>query len=209
MSRIIFAVIAIFMVTIVYANQRAITDTGEEVILNSDGTWVFTNESKLGEEVIKTNKSDFKKPASSTFLLKSTKNNSAFWINANTWTFKKATDTAAAEYDLQLKNNDLFGLVITEAISVPVESLTKIALTNAKDVAPDMEVLEKEYRYVNGLKVIYMEMAGTLQGMKITYLGYYYSNESGATQFLIYTGTNLVDKYKEEITDFLNGLDVQ
>ena len=54
-----------------------------------------------------------------------------------------------------------------------------------------------------------MEMKGTTQGIKFMYLGYYYSDDSGSTQFITYTGSNLVNKYKLEIYDFLNGLEVQ
>lgn len=161
---------------------------------------------KTKEKAINTNKTKFKKPESSEFILKSKNNNSAFWIDTDKWSFKKATGNTDAEYELELKGNDLYGMVITEAIHIPVESLTDVALTNARSAAPDAVITEKEYRYVNGNKVIYMEMSGTIQGMKITYLGYYYSDSSGSTQFLTYTGSNLVGKYKTEITDLLNGL---
>lgn len=209
MSRLIIFIISILLATTVYAGQKAITDTGDEVILNSDGTWKYANNSKSTEREIKTNKAKFKKPSSSSFLLKSTKNNSAYWINTNKWSFKKGTSNSDAEYEFQLKDQDLYGMVIAEGVQIPVESLTDIALTNAKSVAPDIEITKKEYRYVNGNKVIYMEMSGTMQGIKLTYFGHYYSDAAGSTQLLAYTGTNLANKYKAEISGFLNGLVVQ
>lgn len=54
-----------------------------------------------------------------------------------------------------------------------------------------------------------MEMTGTISGVKFIYLGYYYSNYSGATQFIAYTGANLVKKSQTEINNFLNGLVIQ
>jgi len=209
MPRLMVIVIILLLATTGYATQKAITDTGEEVILNSDGTWIFTNNPKSKEKAINTNETEFKRPDSSTFLLKSTNNNSAFWVNTNKWSFKKATGNTEAEYELELKGNDLYGMVITEAIDIPVESLTDIVLTNAKSAAPDIEITEREYRYVNGNKVIYMVMSGTMQGIKVTFLGYYYSDASGSTQLLTYTGSNLVGKHKTEITDFLNGLSLK
>jgi len=65
-SRIIVTVIAIFMATIVCADQKAITDTVEEVIVNGDSTWVFANKCENTEKAIK--KMEYKKPGSSTFL---------------------------------------------------------------------------------------------------------------------------------------------
>ena len=52
-------------------------------------------------------------------------------------------------------------------------------------------------------------MDGTIQGIKFSYFGYYYSDKSGSTQLLAYTASNLADKYKIEIENFLNGLSIQ
>ncbi len=203
----LYAILLILLATTIYASQKAITDTGEEIIIYSDGTWKYPNNSRQNAGPIKFNKNTFRRPKAASFLLKSKTNNSAYWINTHKWSFSKAKDkTEAAEYKFQLKGKDLYGMAITEEIEIPIQSLTDIAFSNAKDAASDIKLLKKEFRTVNGKKVIYMEMGGTLQGMKITYLGYYYSDASGTTQFLTYTGTNLVGKYKSEITGFLNGL---
>ena len=189
-----------------HAGQKAITDSGEEVTLNSDGTWAYANNAPKAAQKIETNKSKFEKSKDSTFLLKSTKNNSAFWINALNWSFAKTQGDAAYEYQFQLKGKDLYGMAITEGIEIPLESLADLALTNARSAAPDAKIIMKEYRVVNGKKVIYMEIKATVKGIDFTYRGYYYSNSSGSTQLVTYTATNAVAKYKSEINDFLNGL---
>ncbi len=205
----LFVAILLLLAATSYASQKAITDTGEEVILNSDGTWEYSDSAQKATDIIKTNKTKFKRPRDSSFLLKSTKNNSAYWINTDKWFFEKAKNNTAAEYEFQLKGKDLYGMAITEGAEIPIESLANIALSNARTIAPDVKSVKQEFRIVNGKKVIYMEMKGTLQGMKVTYLGYYYSDASGATQLITYTTTKLVDKYKSEINDFLNGLVTQ
>lgn len=211
MPKLLVAVILLFITAIAHADQKAITDTGQVVILKGDGTWSFVDDSTIIDKAIHTNKTRFKKPDGSTFLLKSTRNDTAFWIDPNIWGFKKATTNISAEYELQLKGADLYGAIIAEGIQVPIDNLADIALLNAQNIAPDMEVTQKEYRHVNGKKVIYMVMNGTttMQGIKITYLGYYYSNSSGSTQIVAMTSSNLVSKYKAEINDFLNGLVVK
>lgn len=188
-----------------FASQSAITDTGEEVILYSDGTWKYANSENEAANTIETNPATFNKPEASSFKLKSTKNNSVYWINTDKWTFTKKVDNPAAEYEFQLKGKDLYGMAITEEAVIPVESLVNIALENARDAAPDMRIVKQEYRVVNGKKVIYMIMTGSLQGMNVAYHGYYSSDTSGTTQLIVYTTTNLVDKYHTEIIDFLNG----
>ena len=189
------------------ASQKAITDTGEEVILNDDGTWEYSDNTKTN--IIETNTNPFIKPDNSHFLLKSKKNNSAYWINTDKWSFGKDTSSPDKEYSFQLKGKDLYGVSIAEAVQVPVESLVEIAFSNAQNAAADAKIVKKEYRIVNGKKIIYMEMNGTLKGIKFSYLGYYYSDPSGSTQFLVYTAANLVNQFRSEINDFLNGLDTQ
>ena len=188
--------------TISYADQKAITDTGEEIFIYSDGTWKYIN-----------NKNVFNKPDDSSFLVKSKKNKSAFWINTKKWSFSKnKSHDEDKEYDFRLKGKDLYGMAITEEIEVPLEILPDIALSNAQEAegaGADIKILKREYRTVNGKKVLYMEMGGTMGGIKFTYLGYYYSDTYGTTQFIVFTATNLVDKYKSEINRFLNGLDTQ
>ena len=51
-----------------------------------------------------------------------------------------------------------------------------------------------------------MRMTGTIQNIKFSYYGYYYSTSMGATQFLVYSSEDLVDKNLGEIEELLNGL---
>ena len=98
-------------------------------------------------------------------------------------------------------------MVISEAVQIKSEELVKIAIENARSVAPDIRVVSKEYRTVNGNEIIHMIMRGTIQSIDFTYVGYYHSNELGSTQFLTYTGTNLLPKYEKLIYSLLNGFD--
>lgn len=193
----------------VIASKKAVTEEGDVVILNDDGTWKY-EEGKASDDIeIPINSNTFKKHKKSNFALKSTKTNSSFSINPKKWKFKKNENGhESAEYTFELKDGDLYGMAISEQVEIGIEELANIAFDNAKEAAPDTKVVKKEYRTVNGNKVIYMEMVGTIQSIKFKYLGYYYSNSSGSTQYLAYTGTSLVKKYKKDINNFLNGFSV-
>ena len=191
------------------ARQRAVTDEGNIVILNSNGTWKYESPNTIKQLEIKTNKAIFKKDLESTFRLKSKRNKSAFWIDPKKWSFKKADDVNQAEYNFHLKGEDLFGIAITEKIAIDLDNLTQIALENAKGTASDAQIVIREYRIVNGNKVMYMKTEGTTQGIKFKYLGYYYSDSSGSTQYITYTGLSLVGLYKQDIEKFLNGFSIQ
>ncbi|NMP31832.1 hypothetical protein HII17_09670 [Thalassotalea sp. M1531] len=206
----IFIVILLCLFSLnAFASQKAVTENGDVVILKEDGTWSYEEGKASAEIEIPVNTTAFKKDKKSNFALKSSKTNSSFSINPKKWKFKKNENGhESAEYTFQLKNGDLYGMAISEQVEIDVEELAKIAFDNARDAAPDTKIVKKEYRTVNGHKVIYMEMVGSIQSIKFKYLGYYYSNSSGSTQYLTYTSTNLVEKYKTEIDRFLNGFSI-
>lgn len=197
----------LLLINLVSAQQKAVTETGEEVVLFDNGTWEYQNKDYLKETEIPTNSTVFKKDDDySTFLLKSNITNVGFHLNPKVWSFKKATDNADAEYELQLKEGDLYGLVISEKVEIPLLTLKSVAFETARSSAPDLKIIKEEYRIVNGIKVLLLQMNGTIQGIKFSYYGYYFSNAGGTTQFLTYTSQNLLEGYKEECEKLLNGL---
>ncbi|MEZ4886945.1 MAG: hypothetical protein R3E32_19605 [Chitinophagales bacterium] len=189
-----------------YAQQKAITQTGQEVLLYEDGTWAYLEEDSVEVVEIPMNPTEFETPKKSTFLLKSSKIDLGFGLNPKKWNFKKATNNDEAEYELQLKEGDLYGMIITEKIEIPLDVLKKIALENGRAVSPDLKIVKEEYRMVNGIKVLLLQMNGTLQSIKFSYYGYYYSDEGGTIQFITYTAQNMMDEYRTDAEDLLNGL---
>jgi len=188
------------------AQIKAITENGEEVVLFENGQWEYTESDEVVEEVILMNPLKFTRPTSSAFLLKSSKFNVGTYLDSKKWTIEKGKGDDAYEYQLTLNQGDLYAMMITEQVEIPLESLKAIALENARDVAPDVYVVKEEYRMVNGLKVLMMQMNGTLSGIKFSYYGYYFSSEKGTIQFIGYTSQNLMSKYQKTIEDLLNGL---
>ena len=206
MKKITLLLFCLSSIIAVYAQQKAVTETGNEVILFEDGTWKYQNEDDLKETEILTNSKAFKKDDNSTFLIKSNNLNVGFWLNPKIWSFKKATDNPDAEYELQLKDGDLYGMIISEKVEVPLKSLKSIVFESAQSLAPDLKIVKEEYRTVNGLKVLLLQMDGTMQGIKFSYYGYYFSSTNGTVQFMTYTSQNLLNGYKKECENLLNGL---
>jgi len=189
-----------------YSQTRALTDKGEEVILYENKTWRFANKEEEVEVFnVPTNQTKFTKSDKSTFLIKSEKANVGVYLNPKKWSFKKADTNEAAEYTFELRDKDAYAMIITERIAMPIETLKKIALQNARGAAPDIAVVKEEMRNVNGTEVFCMQMNGTLDGIKFTYFGYYYSSKSSTVQFLTYTSENLLDEYMPDIQELLNG----
>lgn len=190
-----------------HAQIKAVTENGDEVLLNDNGTWSYTSggidEGEEKEPAM--NNQTFTKPVSAAFLLKSEKLKVGFWLDSKKWQFKKSSN-GVAEFDLTRKGGDLYGMIISESVEIPLLSLKNIALENARAAAPDIKIVKEEYRMVNGLKVLHLQMDGTIQGIKFTYLGYYYSDESGTIQFLTYSSQKLMKEQRAECEALLNGL---
>ena len=206
MKKFFLILLGFFAAFFSQAQQRAITEEGKEVILYDDGTWKYKDGEKIPSEEIPTNPNAFVKDDSSTFLLKSKNLNVGFYLNPKVWSFRKATINPYAEYELQMRDGDLYCVIITEKIEVPLESLKLIAIENGKSLSPDLTIVKEEYRNVNGLKVLLLQMNGTVKGIKVSYYGYYYSSPEGTVQFITYTAQNLLEKYMPEIEKLLNGL---
>ncbi len=205
----LFLFLSIMLITWVSTAQvAAVTSNGDEVILYSDGTWKYSKKNDTETKEISTSPIAFEKNNKSTFLVKSNKTNIGIYINAQKWAFKKTSGEEEAEYEFQLKNKDAYGMLIAERIEIPLESLKTIALENAKEAAPDMELIKQEYRNVNGQKVLCLQMTGTGQGIKFTYFGYYFSSVNGTVQLVAYTSQNLFKEYQSEIEELLNGFTV-
>ena len=192
--------------TQVYSQTNAVTEYGDQVILYDDGSWEYVDQELNIDEEISVNPIEFVKPDDSKFLLKSNAFNVGIWLNAKKWKFGKAEDNDEAEYELVLKGEDLYGTVITEKVEIPLEALQEIALLNARDVAPDTKIDFSEFRTVNGLKVLMIEMSGTISGINFAYRGYYYSNENGTIQIIMYTSNSLMKHYDKEVDLLLNGI---
>lgn len=204
----LFPLIFCLIVVQVSAQIKAVTSNGDEVLLYEDGTWKYINGVEESEVETTINSKEFKRPASSTFQITSSKINVGVHINPKKWAFEKGEDNEPSEFRFQLKDKDAYGMLIAEKIEIPIENLKNIAVENARSVAPDIQIVKLEQRTVNGLKVLLMQMNGTIQGVKFTYYGYYYSFKGGTVQLLTYTAQNLLDEYKPDMEDFLNGFEL-
>jgi hypothetical protein len=189
-----------------FSQQKAVTETGEQVVLYNDGRWTYVNKDTIREAEIPVNPRKFEKDTDASFLVKSTKMNIGFWLDPKAWSFVKSESHDAAEFEFVNEEKGLYGLSITETLELPMEALANIALDNARDAAPDVKVVSKEYRTVNGLKVLMMQMTGTIQEILFSYYGYYYTSGNGALQFLVYSSKENVDAHAVEIEKLLNGL---
>lgn len=202
----LIGIVVVIGMTNIGAQINAVTESGDQVILYDDNTWTYYGDEPIEETEIPVNETLFLKDDDSSFQLKSNRVQLGFWLNPKKWSFQKSSSNEDAEYELQLKDEDLYAMIISEKIEIPLNTLKRIAIENTKAVCPDIKLINEEYRTVNGLKVLQLELSGTIEGMKFSYLGYYYSDDSGTVQFITYTAQSLLEFYRNDAEKLLNGL---
>jgi hypothetical protein len=189
-----------------FSQIRATTEFGETVNLYDDGTWEYVSDSSNSDQAdILTNPNLYVKSSKSDSLVKSERLNIGVWINPTEWYPEPGNTGEYSEILFHKDKEDLYAVMITERIEVPLTTLRDIAISNARSAAPDLEVLQQEYRMVNGTQVLMIQMRGTVQGIKFKYIGYYYSDAEGSVQLLTYSSERLFPLYKNDMEVFLNG----
>lgn len=192
------------------AQQVAVTEEGDSVVLFSDMTWIYLSdyiEEDYEEKEITFNENSFEKPASATAKITESDGAYTLWYDNKAWMRHPAESiNPDADFVLKFKNGDAYGMLIYEELTINIELIADLALRNANMLGGDMQLDYKEYRVLNNDTIICMKMDGEIQGVNITYFSYYLSNDKGTVQFHTFTGTSIFDKYREEMEELLNGI---
>jgi len=209
--KIVFILISLFIIASVstaYGKSiKAKTQDGRTVILHADGTWQFLKKqapSAPGAPI--DNKTGTPKRA--TKKVSDGRGLVELWYIPTKWTAYPKPEKLSpdASFALVHKTKDAYALGIIERISMPLETLKKIALDNAKNVAPDAEVVLDEERQINGKTAAIMGINGTIDGIPFRYHSFYWTGEKGSVQVITYTSQNLFAEYHDDFDDLLNGI---
>ena len=187
-----------------HAQIYGTTDDGQRVQLNENGTWKYLERDT--SSTIAVNPKAFLKPSNAIAVKKSAENSMSIYYNPVKWKVAKEKNNEDAEFEFEHVKGNGYVMVINEKIEIPLENLRNISYDNLVENAPDSKIDKAEYRTVNGVKVLHLEMSGTMQGIKFVYFGYYFSNEKGTTQIVCYTAKSLLKDYQADFEDFLNGI---
>ncbi len=186
---------------------KATTTDGREVILNTDGTWHYSEDKKASSRAERELKKFFK-PESATALLKGKRVTYGLWYDRSKWIVDQDIDNGSAEYELTHVEGDRYIVIIPERIQIPLETLRIAAIANAKKIAPDTRIAFEEKRIVNDRELLCLKLNATIQGIPVSYINYYYSGKAGAVQVMAYTGQNLLQEYQPDMMDLLNGFEI-
>ena len=179
---------------------RARTESGKEVILLSDGTWKYAEASPVSSSV-------GTKPVGATTLFKAPQAEFGIWYDNTKWMMQPQGDDRG-RFQFKLKRGDAYAIALVEELNIPLATLKEAVLQNAKQAAPDVQLVSEETRTVNKKEVLCLQFDGTVKGIPFRYYGYYYGGKQGSIQLLTFTGRDLFTKYEQDLSDFLNGLEI-
>jgi hypothetical protein len=201
---------ALFILT-AHSQIKAVTESGDTVILNSNGQWAYPQDSSANNEndTIAINNTIYVKDKQATILRKCRNGNFGIYYDQTKWGIQISGINQTQECSFISKDKSLNAEVVSESITIDVDNLPKIIEINALKIAADFKIIKKDYRTVNGLKIICLQATATVQGLKAYYLYYLYSNDVGTIQFLAYTiGKKKFDSNYKTMETLLNGLTV-
>lgn len=158
---------------------------------------------------ISVNSKKFYKSNSSDFLLKSKKINIGFWIDKKKWSIKKINKGNSTEFQLKRNGKYLYALIFTVYTKkniLPIQYVREIVLKSMTNFTSNLKIIKEEYRTVNNIKVLFMQINGISENVKFSYYGYCYCGKKGIVQFMTYTTQILMRYYKKDCEEILNGI---
>src|SRR5947208_3165719 len=102
-------------------------------------------------------------------------------------------------------SGDAYVKVITERLEVETAHLKDVALKNAANVTPDVQIVGEWWRSVNGMKTLLLQYSGSTSGIKFTFFNQMYSDRAGTVQLAAWTGTNLFSEFRRDFLELFAG----
>jgi hypothetical protein len=201
-----------------FAQEKAITETGDTIYVYPDGTWSFELElykpsggitQPINKRVAPVNNGrTFTVTEGLTGKLSSALGPIRVMYQDSIYKrLPPANINGEAEFALTARDNSCYAMVIIEPVEIGLDNLFKIALTTMESAADEpLEILEQEYCEVNGQPMIRASMKATVNGLEIIYFSNYYSGPNGSVQLVSWSFASLFDQQKPKLEALLNGL---
>jgi len=107
---------------------------------------------------------------------------------------------AHAEGNLRLR-------VVTNRIETPIDRMPEEQLATVKSVSQNVNLTRQGWRSVNGVRMLFVEMEATIQGVPLKYFTHFYSDASGAIEIRAFT-PGLLEEYRQKIECFVSGFQI-
>lgn len=194
-----------------WSMQKALTGSGEIVLLNDNGTWEYQSKTKQKNSSSSSNSDlTYNKSSKQTLAVKSSINNSIVWFDPNKWQTGKENAKGESEFYLSHKNLPLYAFVINEKTPIPFELLAKANLIQLEDnkLLEKFNIIQEGKIKINGNKFVTIEYDASSRGIDISYFNVMYSDNAGTTQVIVYSFNGKLYEYADELFEFISGIDI-
>jgi hypothetical protein len=190
--------------TIAAQDILASIQTGETVILHSDGTWEYQNHDVITQNIPESINQYYTPKEADKFI-------SNGYVTANLWYDSKKrkyqrTGNLPLEYYLIFSAGDLYVGFMSEEIQIYIQNLHENLIEKGRNGGTNFVILKDEIRKVNDIAMGYLEFKFYLKGTIWVYTYDYWSGEKGNVVVYAVTSENLYQKKKPDIDNILNGL---
>lgn len=194
------------------AQLTAITENGDSLVIFANGTWDYLEnfrDGKDGLEDMEINESPFSKSPEA--QQKVTGKTGMYNFHYDREKLKRLPPgqlNEDAEFTFLVKDEDAYVMIIYEKMNMPVETLSNIALSNLIEHAPNANIDLREWRTVNGKKMICQQISATVTGIELVYLSYFFTDERGSIQLHTFCGKSYFEELRSSLEEYLNGLEI-
>jgi hypothetical protein len=202
MKNFFLLVIALVFAFQARAQVTAITEEGRGVLLFSNGTWRYLNDSV---RVSTLDLPHYTVPGKSKSLVKGKESRYKLWYNKEKWNLLPDTVYKNSEYALEFKDGELIAMMITERVQVPLTTIKEAAIESFKKDGSECRIAEEQKIMVNGTEGLLLKIDALVDGMPVSYLNAYFSTREGTFQLITYTSYNLFDRHRNDMTELISG----
>jgi hypothetical protein len=147
----------------------------------------------------------YKKDPKATLAYTGKRGTFELYLPSGSWKNLDIAGTDEAKVQFEDKDGNIYACIIAERIEIPLDTLKKMVVENARLVDKDAKIVFEERRVVNGNEVLCLTVEAEVEGVPITYHDYLYSGHEGTIQVMTGTGRNLFKEVKPQMEAFLNG----
>lgn len=183
---------------------KASLEKKHTVILRPDGTWRYHEPTASASEPIPT----YTRPESATTFVTGEQVPYGIWLDHGLWQRATTSPRSVVERRFTHASGKAWAAVIAESTRLSVEAVRDFVLASAKRHMPDATILREENRLVNRHDILFMQIAGTSNGVPHTYLTYDYVGEIGTVQVYTWVASDVLAQYQDDLLNFLNGFDI-
>ena len=154
----------------------------------------------------RTDTSPIVRPADATTALNARRGGFRLWYNAAKW--RPSPENPDGRVQLQLIGNEVYMVLIPEGAPLPIAQLRTVALENARQSGADARIVSERTRSIAGRDVLEMQISVTIDQLPVAFLGYYFGDPRGSIQLVAFTAQKDLQRYRAQIQEGLDGLDL-